>query len=159
MLLMETILFSLIHLPKTARYLKGKKLHEKTLSGAIVSINKELEQYKPPEGPAKHPLEIDGSTWAYRSSLARTLFYKFFVGLASKIDSSEVGKEIKSAGQIYDRPISTGQQIYNSYPDELPVSGTTCEIICHLCMLQEKLNMHMIWNVLLTLLKLHLSIV
>ncbi len=120
--------FFLIDLPNTAKILINKKWNSKTLTEALNSIDKELRQYEPPAGPDQKPLEIDGTTWDYRKSLAKTLFYKFFIQIASTINPSEVGKIIMSAGQDYNRPISTGQQIYNSYADELPVSAPVVKL-------------------------------
>lgn len=115
--------FHAVEMPKTQRILKGRAWDEETLAKALNCLEQEVEAYCPPNGKGGKPLEIDQVPWRYRQSLALNLFYKFFVNLALIVNPDEVGDHVKSAGEKYQRPVSYGEQYYNSYPDDLPVSA------------------------------------
>lgn len=114
--------FTPITLPETEELLLGRAWNEDTLEEALKSLSDEVAAYAPPKGPGGRPLRIDNVPFAYRESLARTLFYKFYVHVAEEIDPGEVGPGVKSAGTGLERPVSGGVQTYNSYPEEEPVS-------------------------------------
>ncbi|WP_223787379.1 molybdopterin cofactor-binding domain-containing protein [Marinicella meishanensis] len=114
--------FQPITVPKTRQSLLGKPWNEATISNAMTTLATELAAYEPPVGPAG-PYEIGQVSFAYRASLAENLFYKMAVSVANQIEPEAVNPRIKSAGTTYQRPVSTGQQQYNSYPEELPVSA------------------------------------
>ena len=102
----------------TVAYLQGKPWNQATLTTALGQLTDELEQLRP-----KSDLVIDGVPFDYRKQSALNFFYKFFVSVALEVaPSGTVAKSVRSAGKRYIRPISRGEQIYNEYPDELPVS-------------------------------------
>jgi xanthine dehydrogenase/oxidase len=113
--------FSPITVDETRKRLVGSSWSEEMLAIALHSIANEIAEYEPPSGPAG-PYEIGQVPFSYRASLAETLFYKFFVSVADEIEPGRVPATVASAGKTYERPVSTGKQYYNSYPDELPVS-------------------------------------
>lgn len=109
--------FTPITLPETEELLAGRTWDEDTLEAALSCLSDEVAAYAPPDG-----LRIDNVPFEYRESLARSLFYKFFVRVADEIDPGEVGSGVRSAGTEPARPVSGGRQTYNSYPEEEPVS-------------------------------------
>ena len=104
---------------RTAQYLVGKPWTDSTLAAALDVLADELGQL----GPADSTMTIDGVPFAYRLDVALDFFYKMFVSIAMDVEPGEVAVTIESAGTKYRRPISSGTQTYNDYPDELPVSG------------------------------------
>jgi xanthine dehydrogenase small subunit len=113
--------FHPITVEKTRELLIGSEWNQATISAALSSLAREVAAYEPPTGPAG-PYEIGQIPFSYRASLAENLFYKFAVAVADQIEPDKVNPTIRSAGKIYQRPVSTGRQYYNSYPEELPVS-------------------------------------
>jgi xanthine dehydrogenase/oxidase len=94
---------------QTASYLNGKVLTDKdTLRNALTILEKELVPNEPPVATSPK----------YRKTLACSLFYKFY--LSCVIDKVDV--RVKSAGVPYVRPLSSGQQSYDSVPAEYPVT-------------------------------------
>jgi xanthine dehydrogenase/oxidase len=65
----------------------------------------------------------DGVSDQYRSDLAVSLSYKFFVWLALEVDPTIVTPKDASAGEDYVRPVSSGTTALTSYPDEWPVGN------------------------------------
>jgi xanthine dehydrogenase/oxidase len=98
----------------TERLLDGRPWSEELLGGALPVLEAEIRAALVPFA--------DGIPAEYRVSLATTLFYKFFVGVALQVAPAEVGVRNRSAGVPYVRPLSYGQQHYEVYPSEFPVS-------------------------------------
>jgi xanthine dehydrogenase small subunit len=113
--------FHPITVDKTRELLIGRKWNQATISAALSMLASEVADYEPPSGPAG-PYEIGQIPFSFRASLAENLFYKFAVAVADEIEPDKVDPTIRSAGENYQRPVSSGQQYYNSYPEELPVS-------------------------------------
>jgi xanthine dehydrogenase/oxidase len=113
--------FQSITVEETRELLKGSTWNEGTLRKALSSLASEVAGYEPPSGPAG-PYEIGQVPFSFRASLAENLFYKFFVAVADETGLCKVPPDVRSAGETYARPVSSGQQYYNSYPEELPVS-------------------------------------
>ena len=114
--------FHPITVEETRAALLGKAWNEDTLREALTTLVSEVAAYEPPTNAAGKPFEIGQIPFSYRASLAETLFYKFFVSVAVEAESGVVSPKVRSAGDTYHRPVSSGQQFYNSYPEELPVS-------------------------------------
>ncbi len=99
---------------KTESFLRGKPWNEAALQGALKVLGAEIQE---------HMLDLPCFlSPRYRRSLAETLFYKYFVGVALQVAPGEVGHDNKSASEDLKRPVSTGQEHYVVYPDEAPVS-------------------------------------
>ncbi len=113
--------FHPITVESTRALLIGSTWSEDTLREALACLAGEVAVYEPPSGPAG-PYEVGQVPFSYRASLAENLFYKFFVAVADDIEHCEVPPKVRSAGETYKRPLSSGRQYYNSYPEELPVS-------------------------------------
>ncbi len=63
----------------------------------------------------------DGVSEQYRANLAVGLAYEFFVWLALQVSPAIVPSDYESAGEDYERPVSSGSTHLTSYPDEWPV--------------------------------------
>nr|CBA32608.1 hypothetical protein Csp_D33000 [Curvibacter putative symbiont of Hydra magnipapillata] len=113
--------FHPITVDATRALLMGRLWNEETLRQALRSLAQEVAVWAPPVGPAG-PYEIGQIPFSFRATLAENLFYKFFVAVAEASGATAVPPQVRSAGQNYVRPVSTGQQYYNSYPAEAPVS-------------------------------------
>ena len=99
---------------KTESFLKGKPWNEATLQGALKVLGPEIQE---------HLIELPCFlSPRYRRSLAETLFYKYFVGVALRAAPGEVGHHNQSAAEELKRPVSTGEEHYVVYPGEAPVS-------------------------------------
>jgi xanthine dehydrogenase/oxidase len=104
-----------LRMTKTEDYLKGRVWDEETLKGALDVLAKEVaRKIKPMPGVQFLP---EG----YRESLTETLLYKFFLHIADKLFPQEVQEVNRSGGELYERPLSGGQQHVEIYPDEAPV--------------------------------------
>ncbi|CAM2068987.1 Molybdopterin-dependent oxidoreductase [Sulfidibacter corallicola] len=114
--------FHPISADKTAASLRGEPWNQDTLQAALAAIGHEMQAYAPPDNAEGVPYRIDDTAWSYRKSLTQTLFFKFFVHVANRVCPDSVAAAVRGAGETYRRPVSQGHQIYNSYPDELPVS-------------------------------------
>jgi xanthine dehydrogenase/oxidase len=98
---------------KTEAALEGKPWSDDTLQAALAILTAELE---------RHLIPLPGVTAAYRTSVARGLFYKLFVSIAAGIDAASVSPSYLSAGEDPARPLSRGEQEFQVYPKEFPVS-------------------------------------
>lgn len=99
----------------TEDYLKGRTWNEETLKGALDVLAREVAaRIKPMPGVQFLP---EG----YRESLTETLLYKFFLSIADQLFPNEVQRVNRSGGEVYERPLSGGQQHVEVYPDEAPV--------------------------------------
>ncbi|XP_028411467.1 xanthine dehydrogenase/oxidase-like [Dendronephthya gigantea] len=93
----------------TQQYLSGKNiLDSETLKGCMNALGKEII-------PESTPLTASAE---YRKSLALSLFYKFYLSLLGDKASSRV----ISAAVPYVRPISSGQQSFDTTPSEFPLT-------------------------------------
>lgn len=100
---------------ETETWMEGKPWTEETLRGVLPVLQKEIH---------RHLAELPnvGVPAAYRQSLAENLFYKFFVHVALNVAPREVSKEVQAAGHAWEVPLSRGQEHYQVFPDEAPVS-------------------------------------
>lgn len=93
---------------KTAAYLSGKNINSAaTLQGALAVLNTELSPDQPPWA----------SSAEYRMMLASSLFYKTILSFIPNLDP-----RLQSAAAPYVRPLSSGQQSFDTDPSEYPVS-------------------------------------
>jgi len=93
---------------KTSQFLVGKSLNkEETLKGALASLQAELVPDHPPEAASRE----------YRQTLALGLFFKAVVSFLPNISDA-----VKSAGEEYVRPISSGKQTFEVNHENAPIS-------------------------------------
>ncbi len=125
--------FDITRLSEAEAALVGAPWTEPTLLAALEKVAAGVDAHRPPDSK----ITVDGVPFSYRRAVCLDYFYKFFVAVALDVDPGEVSKEVESAGlpsaaggylhvhdgkRQIDRPISRGEQVYNEYPDELPVS-------------------------------------
>ncbi len=103
-------------LPETERWLKGKSWDEPTLRGALEVLRNEVEQIIV-------PMEEEGFTEQYRSSLAESFFYKFFLHVSAALDDKSVGALNASASEQPVRPLSSGLQTFEIDDMMLPLTS------------------------------------
>lgn len=104
-----------LRMNKTEDYLKGRIWNEETLKGALDVLAAEVASRITPMPGAQFLPE------GYRESLTETLLYKFFLHIADRLFPDEVQEVNRSGGELYERPLSGGQQHVEIYPDEAPV--------------------------------------
>lgn len=93
---------------RTAQYLSGKSLSDvATLHGAMTMLQSELQPDSPPVAASAD----------YRVFLACALLYKTIVALVPSADP-----RVQTAGKTFVRPVSSGQQSFDTDPSEYPVS-------------------------------------
>ncbi|NQZ11812.1 MAG: molybdopterin-dependent oxidoreductase, partial [Algicola sp.] len=114
--------FTPVILKKVSAVLQNRSWDQQTLALALQVVNDEVAKYDPVNLPPGKPWQIGQIPFSYRQALAVNLFYKFYVFVCQKNNIGVPGN-ISSLNQLmYDVPYD-GQQRYNSYPDELPVSA------------------------------------
>lgn len=62
----------------------------------------------------------------YRKNLAASLFYKFILGTCPTQD--KIKSTYKSGGDVYDRPLSSGTQVYDTYEKNYPLTKNVPKI-------------------------------
>ncbi|MCP4214438.1 MAG: molybdopterin-dependent oxidoreductase [bacterium] len=98
----------------TAAFLKGKTWNSETLGAALKKLLTELDTL------AKDRPN-DGNTRAYRISLARDLFYRFYLDIAHKTAPGTVKAPYLSGATPLQRAVSSGTQQFPTYPGQYPV--------------------------------------
>lgn len=99
-----------IHASSTEKLLQGKNLYtNETLQSAINSLKSELNP----------DWVLPDASPEYRKNLAISLFYKFVLSTAP---SDKIKPENKSGGEILERPLSSGIQMFDTYKDKFPLT-------------------------------------
>jgi xanthine dehydrogenase/oxidase len=104
-----------LRMSEVEAYLKGRAWDEETLKGALEVLAREVASRITPMPGVQFLPE------GYRESLTETLLYKFFLHIADEFFPDEVREVNRSGGELYERPVSGGEQIVDVYPDEAPV--------------------------------------
>lgn len=110
------------HAAQTEKFLAGKSWSEATLCDALDVLGKEVQQLIDENREKIEEQPEEGISLEYRHALVESMFYKFFLHVASKVVPKEVEPVCESAANRYVRPLSSGQQKYKVQKDELPVS-------------------------------------
>lgn len=105
-----------IHAFETERMLPGRFLFTNdTIQSALRTLEHEI-----------HPdYVLPDASPEFRKKLAISLFYK---GVLSICPTALVKAKYKSGGELLQRPISSGTQSYDTYPDKYPVSQVVKKI-------------------------------
>ncbi|MFO0825617.1 MAG: molybdopterin cofactor-binding domain-containing protein [Gemmataceae bacterium] len=88
-------------LPKTEAVLKGKPWNADTLKAALAVLTAEA-------GAFPQHTDAENFTGAYRTQLAVSFFYKFFLSVAEQLNAASVDAKNRSAAKHNDRTISRG---------------------------------------------------
>lgn len=101
---------SFVHAVKTEKYLIGKDFYNRdTLKGALNELDNELDpDFVPPDASRE-----------FRKNLALALYYKLVL---NSCPSNKTKAELKSGGDILQRPLSSGQQNFKSNTDSYPMN-------------------------------------
>lgn len=101
---------SFIHATNTEKILQGKDLYtNETLQLAITYLNNEINP----------DWVLPDASPEYRKNLAISLFYKFVLNTAA---SDKIKPENKTGGEILERPLSSGIQMFDTYKDKFPLT-------------------------------------
>jgi xanthine dehydrogenase/oxidase len=102
-------------------YLCGKLWDAATLAGALPILRREVEQTFARNRERMSGLVDEGFIDAYRTHLAESYLYQFFVYVLEQIAPDSVPLSLRSAGLRPERPLSYGRQHYEPDPAEYPV--------------------------------------
>jgi xanthine dehydrogenase/oxidase len=105
-------------LPATEKALLGKPWDGATLKAVLAVLDKEV---------AAFPQDTDGEgfTGAYRSQLARSFFYKFFLHVSERLSPGSVTPANRSAADHGDRPVSHGTHQFTASDTAAPLTRPT----------------------------------
>ncbi|MFL4470691.1 molybdopterin cofactor-binding domain-containing protein [Tateyamaria armeniaca] len=109
--------FQAVRMEAVEEALIGKAWDDDALQAGLAALEDELDRVVPADMPP-----VEAVPWDYRKSLARALFFKSFVEIADQA-AVEVAQSNQSAAGPIARGVSGGQQSYNDYPEELPLSA------------------------------------
>ena len=110
------------HATGLERLLIGRHWDASTLAEALRQVRRDVAEQIAASTARMADVPDEGFTDEYRTHLAESFVYQFFVWVAEQVAPGLVGPEIRSAGDRVPRPVSTGRQIIQTYPDEYPVS-------------------------------------
>ncbi|MBH9576270.1 molybdopterin cofactor-binding domain-containing protein [Inhella proteolytica] len=105
------------------QWLQGQAWNAALLAGGLQRVRAAVRSRLEATRERMAALPDEGFTDAYRSHLAESFFYQFFIWVAEQVAPESVPPALRSAGQWpLERPVSRGTQAYQSYPDEYPVN-------------------------------------
>lgn len=110
------------HCRSAEQLLIGRIWDKQMLAAALAAIRADVDAAYAACRQRMRALPSDGIPEKYRLQLAESFFYKFFVHVAEKIQPNEVPPRDRSAGDVYERPVSKGTQDFETYEYEYPVS-------------------------------------
>ena len=100
---------------KTEKFLQEKTWNSDLLRAVLPVLKNEILELTV-------PMEEEGISTEYRLQLAESFFYKFFLYLAFKQNPESIKAELVSVVNHDIRPLSTGIQVYQEYPELFPLS-------------------------------------
>lgn len=110
------------HSQSAEEFLIGKAWNDETLKETLLRLRKDVtanfKQYR----QRMSELPFEGFTEEYRTQLAESYLYQFFVYVAEQSKPGSIPAELRSAGERALRPVSKGKQSYEKYKDEYPVN-------------------------------------
>jgi xanthine dehydrogenase/oxidase len=98
-------------------FLKGRSMDQDTLTAALQMIEKICVPSAAPPSEGRSWVEVDP---VYRTNLCKSYFYKFFLSILNKY--AGVPARIESAAELYERPVSSGVEVFASDKTLDPVS-------------------------------------
>lgn len=100
---------------KTERFLISKPINNETLRSALIVLRQEVKEMV-------IPMDEEGISTPYRLQLAENFFYRFFLHIVLSMKPELVNSRIASAANHDVRPLSSGKQEYNEYPELFPLT-------------------------------------
>lgn len=110
------------HSTSAEQLLVGRSWNDQTLADVLQAVRSDVDSAYAACRQRMRALPSDGIPEEYRLQLAESFFYKFFVHVAERTKPKEVPPRDRSAGKIYERPVSKGTQDFETYEYEYPVS-------------------------------------
>jgi xanthine dehydrogenase/oxidase len=110
------------HSTTAEQLLSGRTWDDRTLGDTLTAVAADVHAAYEACRTRMKSLPSDGIPEEYRKQLAESFFYKFFIHVAEHIRPTEVPDRDRSAGKVYERPVSRGTQDYETYQYEYPVS-------------------------------------
>ncbi|MCA9701219.1 MAG: molybdopterin-dependent oxidoreductase, partial [Myxococcales bacterium] len=110
------------HCEKLEAWMIGKTWDASLLSHGLELVRAEVLEQLAVNAERMAEVPDEGFTAAYRTHLAESFFYQYFLWLAEQAGLDIVPPPLRSAGQPYLRPVSTGKQHYQRYKSEHPVN-------------------------------------
>ncbi len=110
------------HAAGLEQLLIGRRWDAGTLAAALGALRGDVAAQIAESAARLAGVPDEGFTDEYRTHLAESFLYQFFVWVAEQVAPDLVGPAISSAAERTQRPVSTGRQSIQTYPDEYPVS-------------------------------------
>ncbi len=110
------------HLSELERWLVGRPWDGTTLGAALLQIRATVTAHFEATRGRMRDVPDEGFTESYRTHLAETFFYQFFVWVTEGVAPERLPADVRSAGERPLRPASRGTQNIQTYPKEYPVS-------------------------------------
>lgn len=110
------------HATGLEQLLIGRRWDADTLAAALAALGEDVAAQISATATRLADVPDEGFTDEYRTALAESFLYQFFVCVAEQVAPDLVGPAIASAAGREPRPVSTGTQSIQTYPDEYPVS-------------------------------------
>jgi xanthine dehydrogenase/oxidase len=110
------------HAQALESWLIGRTWDGSTLSGALRRVRDEVLRRIEASAQRMKSVPDEGFTASYRTHLAESFFYQFYIWVAEQVAPGTIVPALQSAGIRYERPVSRGTQTYQKYEDEYPVN-------------------------------------
>ena len=110
------------HATSVENYLVGRSFDGKTLAGALLHLRKDVDKEIRAAKKRLAGQPDDGFTDAYRQAITESFFYQFFIYASETMWPGSLPADLRSAGERYDKAVTRGRQVIETYPDEYPVS-------------------------------------
>ncbi|MEK6410081.1 MAG: molybdopterin cofactor-binding domain-containing protein [Acidobacteriota bacterium] len=109
------------HARSAEKFLIGRAWDDKSLKQTLKRVRDDVAANFRKNRKRMRGLPYEGFTEEYRTHLAESFFYQFFVHVAEKRAPGSIPPDLRSAGERPVRPVSKGKQSYEKYKDEYPV--------------------------------------
>lgn len=110
------------HATELQQALFGQPWNDATLTEALARVRCDVATRIEESADRMRSIPDEGFTDEYRTHLAESFVYQFFVWVADSLDSTAVAPSVRSVGARSARPVSRGRQTFTSDDNEFPVS-------------------------------------
>jgi len=110
------------HLADLETWLVGRSWNAETLAGGLLRAREGVLERLAATRERMRDVPEEGFSDEYKTHLAESYFYQFFVWVAEGVEPSIVPPGVRSAGARPVRPVSRGTQPIQTYESEFPVS-------------------------------------
>ncbi|BCM87602.1 molybdopterin cofactor-binding domain-containing protein [Methylobacterium indicum] len=101
--------------------LTGRSFAAETLAEALTALRRDVAEALARSRERMQGLPDEGFSAEYRTHLAESYLYQFFVHVLEQVAPGNVPAPLRSAGLRPERPLSTGRQAYEADPATYPV--------------------------------------